>query len=302
MNFKKPLFSVVIPCYNYGHVIERAVLSVISQTCDDYELLVINDGSTDNSESVINLLKKRYTNLQVMHNVNQGPAATRNCGIRNTSGKYLIFLDADDELLVDALENFKKYHLTNPDVMMIVGGHLSVDIKTGKEKHHLPKLLPDEREACFKGYLLDKTVKVSNGSTAMHRDLFESYLYPEQFRNSEDIPMFAYIFASFKCGALIKEINRIYKHSGSLRNNLDYAMNIGVTIVDEVFDPKRIDDHLSKYKKQYFSQRCLSLFRTLVVSDSKEEARKYYIKAVATHPSNILKISYLSKFIMSFLR
>ena len=297
MTNSKPLFSIVIPCYNYGHVIERAVSSVMLQTCDDFEVLVINDGSTDSSEGKIADLQKKHVNLKAIHNTNQGPAATRNCGIRNTEGKFLIFLDADDELLLNALEKLKEHHCKKPNDRMIIGGHISMNANTKKEKLHTPTKLPSTKEERFAGYLIDKTVRISNGATAMHRCLFDHYQYPEKFRNSEDIPVFSYVLANFDCGSLEAPINKIHSHADSLRHNTDYALQIGLSIVDEVFSPERIDSRLLKYKNRFLSQRCLSLFRTLYLSGRTREAKKYYAMAIKFYWLNIFKISYLKKYL-----
>ena len=89
--------SVVIPCYNQGHFIDEAVGSVLAQTCQDFEIIVVNDGSTD---SETNGLLKDYERLKtrVITTDNQGLAAARNNGIREAQGEYILPLDADDRI------------------------------------------------------------------------------------------------------------------------------------------------------------------------------------------------------------
>jgi glycosyltransferase involved in cell wall biosynthesis len=91
----KPLVSVIIPCYNYGIYITEAIESVLAQTFQRFEILVINDGSTDvSTRQVLDGLSDRKT--KVVHQYNQGLAQTRNNGAAMGSGKYICFLDADD--------------------------------------------------------------------------------------------------------------------------------------------------------------------------------------------------------------
>jgi glycosyltransferase involved in cell wall biosynthesis len=93
----KPLVSVVIPCYNYGEYLEDAVASVLAQTLQDFEILVVNDGSTEpKTLEVLNSLPKPKT--QVIHQDNKGLPAARNKGIAAARGKYICPLDADDML------------------------------------------------------------------------------------------------------------------------------------------------------------------------------------------------------------
>lgn len=96
--FSSPLLSVVIPCYNYGVYLPEALESVFNQTFQNYEVIIVNDGSDD--EHTINLLKQLETDsrLKVIHQKNQGIASARNHGISIARGKYICCLDADDTL------------------------------------------------------------------------------------------------------------------------------------------------------------------------------------------------------------
>jgi glycosyltransferase involved in cell wall biosynthesis len=96
-----PLISVVIPCYNYGRYLAEAVESVIGQTCQNFEIIIVNDGSTDNSAEVADALVQKYAShrIRVINQANSGqPAISRNNGLRVAKGKYFLCLDADDKL------------------------------------------------------------------------------------------------------------------------------------------------------------------------------------------------------------
>jgi len=92
---KSPIVSVIIPCYNHGHYLPCAVNSVLAQTFTDWEAIIVDDGSTDNTREVA----AQFTDprIRYIYQENRGLAAARNTGIRAAQGKYLAFLDADDE-------------------------------------------------------------------------------------------------------------------------------------------------------------------------------------------------------------
>lgn len=90
------LISIVIPVYNAEKFIEETVESVVNQSYTEWELLLINDGSTDESGAVIEKLAKRYSRIKVFHLKGEGAAKARNIGTENAKGRYLAFLDADD--------------------------------------------------------------------------------------------------------------------------------------------------------------------------------------------------------------
>src|SRR5688500_2053614 len=104
-NVKKGLVSVVIPCYNHGAYLPEAVASVQSQNYPSLEIIVIDDGSTDNTKAVAAGL----TGITYFYQPNQGLSAARNAGIRHSKGEFLLFLDADDWLLPEAIETNVKY-------------------------------------------------------------------------------------------------------------------------------------------------------------------------------------------------
>lgn len=97
------LISIIIPCYNQAQYLERAVRSCVEQTHPEVEIIIINDGSTDNTSEVCKSLS-HYPNLQYHEQTNAGLANARNAGIKLAKGKYIQFLDTDDYLHPNKLE------------------------------------------------------------------------------------------------------------------------------------------------------------------------------------------------------
>ena len=93
--FVKGRVSVIIPTFNYGRFIGRCIESVLDQNVPDLEIIVVDDGSTDNTRHVVEQFKNR---LHYIFQENAGPSAARNTGIVNCTGEWLLFLDADDLL------------------------------------------------------------------------------------------------------------------------------------------------------------------------------------------------------------
>jgi glycosyltransferase involved in cell wall biosynthesis len=93
-----PLVSVIIPTYNRADLIGRAVKSVFMQTYANLEIIVVDDASSDNTAKVVNSISDGRLKF-IRHDVNKGPAASRNTGLRNSHGDYITFLDSDDEWL-----------------------------------------------------------------------------------------------------------------------------------------------------------------------------------------------------------
>jgi glycosyltransferase involved in cell wall biosynthesis len=99
-----PLVSLIIPCYNQGEFLEECLISVFSSTHKHIEVIVINDGSTDNSLEIITSLNTKY-NFILFDQINSGPSIARNNGILISKGKYILPLDADDKIGNTYIEN-----------------------------------------------------------------------------------------------------------------------------------------------------------------------------------------------------
>jgi glycosyltransferase involved in cell wall biosynthesis len=102
-----PKVSVIIPCYNQGIYIDEAVETVLSQTCQDFEIIIVNDGSTDEFTNDL-LGSYRKPKARVIHTTNQGLPSARNNGIKEAAGEYILPLDADDRIGSEYLEEAVK--------------------------------------------------------------------------------------------------------------------------------------------------------------------------------------------------
>ena len=109
---KKPRFSIIVPVYNTEKYLKRCLDSISKQSFTDYEVIIINDGSTDNSSNIIS--KYPY---KVINQENQGLSMARNNGVKVSSGDYLIFLDSDDYIEKDLLKEINESLFNNPDLV-----------------------------------------------------------------------------------------------------------------------------------------------------------------------------------------
>ncbi|UBF28441.1 glycosyltransferase [Kovacikia minuta CCNUW1] len=118
MSQSQPTVSVIIPCYNQGHYLDEAVGSILSQTDQSFEVIVINDGSTD--EATVHLLQNyQKPHVKIIHTENRGPSAARNTGIQQAIGEYILPLDADDLIRPTYLEKGIKILDSNSNVGIV---------------------------------------------------------------------------------------------------------------------------------------------------------------------------------------
>lgn len=108
-------FSIIIPIYNMEQHLVRCLDSIVNQTYNDLEIILINDGSTDSSASICDSYAQKDKRIKVIHQSNAGVSATRNAGLNNATGDYISFIDPDDWIETDTYERLNSY-LENRDI------------------------------------------------------------------------------------------------------------------------------------------------------------------------------------------
>lgn len=139
-----PSFSIIIPTFNRGSVLQRAIQSVFDQDLTDWEVIIIDDGSTDNTYKLVFPFIEK-PNFRYFFQKNGGVSKARNFGASKAVTDWLIFLDSDDELTPHALSSFAASIQRNPKIDLFVAGRIlnsgkGIDIRIAKETNYYPLL------------------------------------------------------------------------------------------------------------------------------------------------------------------
>ena len=151
---KKPTVSVIIPTYNRAHLIGRAIKSVLNQTYKDFELIIVDDSSTDNTEDIVRKYQKKDERIKyILHKKNRGGSVARNTGIKSSKGEYIAFLDSDDEWLCEKLEKQIRLFSSMPiKVGVLYCGQYNFDDNIGIERLISCSFEGDVRIELFRGW------------------------------------------------------------------------------------------------------------------------------------------------------
>ena len=122
-----PQISVIIPCYNSEETIDKCLESLENQTCEDFEIVAVNDGSTDHTLQKLENWKKKTTNLLVVDIPNGGVSHARNAGMKKSNGSFIAFVDSDDSVTEHYLETL----VTHSDKDLVVTGYKSANQQLG---------------------------------------------------------------------------------------------------------------------------------------------------------------------------
>ena len=176
---KKPLVTVIIPTYNRGWVVQEAIDSVLDQDFSDYELIVVDDGSNDNTREILGAYGKAITVLQQS---NRGVSAARNRGIAEAAGRLIAFLDSDDLWLPRKLTTQVKFFEENADA--VINQTQEIWIRNGL------RVNPKKRHHKFSGMIFERSLAlclVSPSAVMIKKSLFDAVgVFDEQLPACED--------------------------------------------------------------------------------------------------------------------
>jgi glycosyltransferase involved in cell wall biosynthesis len=288
--------SVVIPSYNYGSHLLQAITSLSDQLQPGDEVIVVDDGSTDDTRDQLGPLiqsnKVRYYFQQ-----NSGVSSARNQGVQLAENNYLYFLDADDRVLENGLALLRTMVDKHPEAAMVFGGHESVT-SDGRRRVHRQQVIGNNSQDNFIDYVIRRKFSIANGGTALiKREIALCYPFPLGLRVSEDFCVFAWILANHQCASFAQPVVAIYKHEGSLREQLDLYEQAVEILPSVLFSADHVPETLHEYKQVFRCNRMLSLFRARYLAGEKSSAIVMYKQAIQCRPLNIFKWSYFRKFV-----
>ncbi len=197
---KSVFFSVVIPLYNKEKFIKRAIDSILSQTIQDFELIIVDDGSTDKSSEIVQAYED--DRIKLISKENEGVSVARNVGILNAKADFIAFLDADDEWLPDFLETIQKLIHDYP----LAGVYATAEFGEDKKGNLVPTTFTTLPAHPWSGEIKNLFNVMANGpypvtpsTSCIKRNVFEDVgMFPIGIKRGEDIDMWIRICLKYK--------------------------------------------------------------------------------------------------------
>ena len=176
-----PFFSILIPVFNTGKTLPRCLDSIFTQSCEDFEIILVDDASTDNSRQIAETYAKRDSRLKIIAlSENSGRDNARLTAIKAASGNYIIFCDSDDELLPDFLEKAKKYSESNCDIIVFGRTRVSGELVSAELRHQMRAWTLKHRQILkgkeiFQAFFLEKKFSCALWGKCFKADLLQWY-------------------------------------------------------------------------------------------------------------------------------
>lgn len=273
-----PKVSIVIPAYNAMTYLPNTLASVLQQTFTDFEVLIIDDGSTDNIQQWVS--KVVDPRVKLISQTNQGVSAARNTGITHAQGKFIAFLDADDLWEATKLEKQLCCFNKNPELGLVYTWTAFID--------HLEKptgiLITSQAEGNVWEQIVVRDM-ISNGSSAMVcKSCFEHIgLFDTQLTTAEDRDMWTRIAAHYSFGVVKEPLTLYRRHPYNTTNNIK-NMLIGLRIaIEKTFQAAPLEK-LYLRNQTYAWMNYFTAWSFLVGEKNYQQAIYYSKQAILHYP------------------
>lgn len=245
------MFSVIIPLYNKEASISETIQSVLNQTFKDFELVIVNDGSTDNSPEIAQQIKDER--IRLIHQKNKGVSSARNNGIRNAKYEWIAFLDADDKWSDNFLEEIHKAIKDCPEEKIFVGGQ-RIYYHHKSERYNNPHL-PDEDKTDIVNYYLvisKYNPPMHSSNVVIKKEMFDKFGYfLEGQKNFEDHNLWMRLCVENNLVYINKELSLHWKDDPNSASKGGFRAIDFVTMIKTY---KEVEQKLSDKNKAYFKK------------------------------------------------
>lgn len=212
--------SVIIPTYNRGNFTKEAIKSILAQTYKDFEIIVVDDGSTDDTKELVQAFGDQ---VRYLYQENKGPSAARNLGILNAKGKYIAFCDSDDRFLPTKLEKQVDFIKNNPSCRFLYTWYYNVNEKGEITK--LRKPLTCKNQEHLQYCLFTRKFTIRTSTLLVHKSCFDKVgFFNENFWYSQDWDMWLRLAAYYQGYCLEEPLSEYWLH-GNNRSSLSVRIH-----------------------------------------------------------------------------
>lgn len=270
-----PFISIIIPNYNTAHYLVEAIDSVYKSTLQDFEIIVVDDGSKDDSDAVVAPFQQ-LENFRYIEQENRGLAGARNTGIREAKGEYLVFLDSDDIILPDKLFLQSEFLNANPAYDAVYSA--SVFFKDGEPAYKIETNFPNFSGQILQQLLYGNFIHV-NAIMLKKEAVLKAGLFDEGLRELEDWDLWLRLsIAGSKFYYQHEVLSEVRLRKGSMTSN---QIKMNATMV------KVLEKNIPLLKKVYPNNKVLlvhanaALLQYKILANQKYQYNRYLLDTIS---------------------
>ena len=245
----KKLVSVIVPVYNREKFVSETIESILSQSYEPIEIILINDGSTDRSSTIINYYKNRHPNkIRVINQENQGQINARNNGIKEATGDYIAFLDSDDLWLPEKLE--KQIPLFEKDIGLVYSGVEIID-------HEGTPMRQENPETAFAQDIFPDLIvknRMTGGTVVVTKEALDKVgIFSTDLQAGESWELWLRISKVYRASRIGISLTRYRIHESNMSKDQDLMLQAKLKIMRKFCDLKSKDKAIFRASKMAYA-------------------------------------------------
>jgi glycosyltransferase involved in cell wall biosynthesis len=289
------LCSVIITAYNYGRYLKRAIDSVISQDFDGYEIILVDDGSEDDTRAIAAPYGDR---IRYVHQTHSGPFVAARTGFRLARGNRIVFVDADDRLRPGALKHLHDVAAANPDAAVVLGRICSINESEGTIVYDKGVELSSDPVENFARFCRGNLKAPIAGSLIDASLLRQFDRDPFDYPNSMDLVIFG-VGLLKGCAQADHTTLDVFAHGARLRDDINYIHRSGLRLMDVLFDERVLPPDCLIYRQEFLGFMERERSRSYHRAGWHSLSWRSYRRAVAAAPASLLHARSLRRFFVS---
>jgi len=281
----KPRISVIIPTYNRPEMLSAAICSVLNQTFQDFELIVVDDASEGQIQDLLTVFNDRRIKY-IRHNANRGEGASRNTGIAHSEGEFIGFLDDDDQWLPEKLRlQFDLLEKSSPKIGGVYSSFFAIDMENGTT---LGQWVPKKRGDIYEDMKFDNFVGTPS-TVLLRRECFDrAGLFDEDIAYGLDYDLWIRISKEFHFDYIKIPLVKYYFHKNQISNNLEIRSRGREALL-------RKHSHFFTSNKKAYTNHLLELGLLYRNQQKIGRAETAFLEAIRIYPMRVSGYTYLIK-------
>lgn len=280
-----PRVSVIIPTYNRADFLEAAAASVFKQTFTDFEVIIVDDGSRDNTGDVCERLCAIDSRVRYIHQENTGLPGARNTGIRAARGEFIALLDSDDLWVPTKLEKQLAVVERDPGIDIVYCDYACID---ASGKTWPPVYTPEYGQTLYDSLLYYNVVRGSASAVLIRAECFNRVgLFDESLRSMEDWDMWLRLAQLFKFEKAPEVLVYLFQHSGQMQGDSGVMAESQLALLRKLrmSIPKQYAHHLPRVTWHYHL-----VAAELYCADSRRRCWSLLLQAARSYPPGLLSL------------
>ena len=278
LSSNSPKVSVIIPTHNRAHLISRSIQSVLNQTYQDFEIIVVDDGSTDNTKEVIKEFQRKDKRIKyIKHGKNKGGSAARNTGIKASRGEYIAFQDSDDEWLPGKLEKQIEVFKKEPVEVGIIYSDMWRITGNKKKYFYSPEIMPKDK------IIYEQALDYSIGNIGIQTSLIKKEafakagMFDEKFPRFIDLEFFIRLSKYYYFFHIKEPLVNYFDADKGISSNTKALITARKLILEKHFEDIKKD-------KKILAKHYLGIGTSLCINGEIKEGEIYSTKAFKIYP------------------